>query len=517
MKRTFLFRSSGAARLCALALCLAPTLSAAQPAALLGQAKADQPYQDTAPYSFGAKDGLQLAQVNEGAAVSHGKLWLHGRRIAYTATAGHLTAIDLHSGKPAATMFYVAYTADGQTAEKRPVTFFYNGGPGSASLWLHLGSYAPKRIVTGDPATNAKQPFPFVDNKQSLLDTTDMVFVDAVGTGLSEAISPNTNQTFWGVDADAGVFRDFISRYLQVNQRIASPKYLFGESYGTPRTDVLAKQLEMAGIRLDGIVLQSSILNYNANADMNSGSYGSFIPTYAATGAFFKMVTPPPPTIPPFIDHNRELASGMFEPALRAYQKTQTPPPSQLLTQLYLNTGYPAALWENTFNLDETTFRSNLLPGYLLGRYDTRVMAANGSPLAADGDPSDTLISQPFTDRLSDYLPHTLKYSTVASYNVSNDDAINNWVWSHDGLAMPDTIPDLATALYLNPKLKVLSINGYHDLATPFYVTEQDLGRLGPIAGLEIRHYPGGHMTYLNDPSRAPMKHDLVNFYARKL
>jgi carboxypeptidase C (cathepsin A) len=515
MNHIIFSRPSGAVRLCVLALSL--SCAQAQPIEPMPSAKADQPYQDNNVYAFGANDSLPAAQVNEGAAITHGKVWLHGRPIAYTATAGHLTTTSPQTGKPGASVFYVAYTADGQAPGKRPVTFFYNGGPGSSSIWLHLGAYAPKRIVTGDPSTTASQPFPFVDNKQSLLDTTDLVFVDAIGTGFSEAISPNTNQTFWGVDADAGVFRDFITRYVQVNRRTASPKYLFGESYGTPRTDVLANLLEMAGVKLTGIVLQSSILNYNSNADMNNGSYGSFIPTYTATGAFFNMVTSPPATLPPLIDHARALAIGQFEPALRAYRTSHTPPSANLLTQLYLNTGYPAAMWQNTFNLDETTFRSNLVPGYLLGRYDARVIAANGSPLAADGDPSDTLISQPFTDRFNDYLPHTLKYTAMSNYNISNDDAINNWTWTHDGLPMPDTIPDLASALFLNPRLKVLSINGYHDLATPFYVTEQDLGRLGAIAGLQIRHYPGGHMTYLYNPARPQMKRDLVDFYLRRL
>ncbi|MBV8049168.1 MAG: peptidase S1 [Paludibacterium sp.] len=515
MKRTLLRSLTGGARLLALALCLSPAL--AQPAAPMAHAKADQPYQDNTVYGFGAGDSLPAAQVSEGAAITHGKVWIHGFPIAYTATTGHLTAANPQTGQPEATVFYVAYTADGYQPEKRPVTFFYNGGPGSSSIWLHLGSFAPKRIVTGDPATTEKQPFPFVNNKQSLLDTSDLVFIDAVGTGFSEAISPNTNQTFWGVDADAGVFRDFITRYVQVNRRATSPKYLFGESYGTPRTDVLANLLEMGGIPLTGVMLQSSILNYNANGDMNNGSFGGFIPSYAATGAFFKMVTPPPATLPPFLDHARALVAGQFEPALRAYQTSQTPPPASLLTQLYMNTGYPAAQWQTTFNLDETTFRSNLVPGYLLGRYDARVIAANGSPLAADGDPSDTLISQPFADRMNDYLPHTLKYTAVSAYNVVNNDTINDWVWTHDGLPMPDTIPDLASALFLNPKLKVLSLNGYHDLATPFYVTEQDLGRLGTVANVQITHYPGGHMIYLYDPSRKPMKHDLVKFYERTM
>jgi len=514
MKRPFLAGLAGAIHIAALTFCLPQAWAYAA-----GQvrASANQPYQDTNVYKFGVGDALPVTQATENAAVTHGQVTINGQAIAYTATAGHLTAANPQTGQAEATVFYVAYTADNQVAQNRPVTFFYNGGPGSSSVWLHLGSFAPMRIVTGDPNTNAPQPFPFVANPQSLIDTTDMVFVDAVGTGLSEALSPNTNGTFWGVDADAGLFRDFINRYIQVNQRMASPKYLYGESYGTPRTDVLANLLETGGTRLTGIVLQSSVLNYNSNADMGSGSNSGYMPGYAAVGAYFNEISPPAPRLVPFLRQMRTFVAGQYEPAVQAFLNSKQAPTPGLLTRLFQNTGYPAALWANNFNLDETTFRSNLIPGYLVGRYDGRVIAANNSPLAADGDPSDTLISQPFTSQMNEYLANGLMYTTASTYNVVNDDTINDWNWVHDGLAMPDTIPDLASAMYLNPKLKVLSLNGYHDLATPFYITEQDLGRLGTVAGLRIRHYPGGHMIYLNEPSRPAMKQDLVNFYARQM
>jgi len=518
-QRNFLLGLAGAAQIVALT-CATPQAwaRATQPMAAKAARQADQPYQDNNVYKFGADDSLPAAMATEKAAVTHGQVMIDQQVIPYTATAGHLTATDTQSGKPKATVFYVAYTADGQKAANRPVTFFYNGGPGSSSVWLHLGSFAPKRIVTGDPTTTEPTPFPFIDNQQSLIDTTDMVFVDAVGTGLSEAISPYTNRNLWGVDADAAVFRDFVTRYLQVNRRMASPKYLFGESYGTPRTDVLANLLEMGGTHLSGIVLQSSVLNYNTNADMGSGSNSGYMPGYAAVGAHFNLLSTHPDHLAPFLRQMRAFVAGRYEPAVQSYlSSAHTQPPSGLLTQLFMNTGFPAAQWRGNFNLDETSFRSALIPGYLLGRYDGRVIAANGSPLAADGDPSDTLITQPFTDRFNDYLPHGLKYSAVSNYNVLNDDTINDWNWNHDGLAMPDTIPDLAAAMYQNPRLKVLSLNGYHDLATPFYITDQDLGRLGTMPSLEIKHYPGGHMIYLNDPSRPKMKRDLVKFYQRQM
>ena len=220
------------------------------------------------PNSYSTAAGASLSTPNEIASVTRHSLALGGSTVAYTATAGHLTASD-SANAPEVSFFYVAYTADGAPAATRPVTFLFNGGPGSATVWLHLGSWAPKRLVTGVPATTQTAPFPYVDNTESLIDTTDLVFVDAVGTGLSEAIAPHTNQTYWGVDADAGVMRDFILRYLAANGRAASPLFVYGESYGTVRAPVVARLLETGGTPVSGVVVQSSILNYNSNCSID--------------------------------------------------------------------------------------------------------------------------------------------------------------------------------------------------------------------------------------------------------
>ncbi|PRG91997.1 peptidase S10 [Burkholderia multivorans] len=490
-------------------------------------AQADKPYADPNSYSSNANASLDASAAVEQAAVTHHQITLNGQTIRYTATAGHLVARDPRSGAPEASFFYVAYTADNQPAAKRPVTFLYNGGPGSASVWLHLGSFGPKRIQTGDPNANTST-FPFVDNAESLLDTTDLVFVDAIGTGYSEAIAPNTNQTFWGVDQDAGAFRDFVTRYLSVNQRNDSPKYLFGESYGTPRTDVLANLLETAGVKLDGIVLQSSILDYNTNCDMASDYVGNsnngasavscagFVPSYGTVGAYYQLDNPNPPSLPPYADQMRLLTAGSYAPAVNAYLANHTPPSPSLVTTMTNATGVKASLWNADFNVVPTffdnSFQLSLLPGALIGRYDARVNVPISSALAADGDPSSTYITKPFTDTIASYLPNELKFTAKTAYAVSSN-AINTWDWSHDGLAMPDTIPDLAAALTLNPALKVLSLNGYHDIATPFYQTELDLARLGTQPNLTIKDYQGGHMVYLDDTSRPQEKADLAAFY----
>ncbi|NIE58961.1 peptidase S10 [Burkholderia sp. Ax-1735] len=489
--------------------------------------QADRAYNDPNSYSSSATASLDASAAVEKAAVTHHQITLNGKTIRYTATAGHLVARNPQTGAPEASFFYVAYTADNQPAAKRPVTFLYNGGPGSASVWLHLGSFGPRRIQTGDPNANTST-FPFVDNQESLLDTTDLVFVDAIGTGFSEAIAPNTNQTFWGVDQDGGAFRDFVTRYITVNQRNDSPKYLFGESYGTPRTDVLANLLETAGVKLDGIVLQSSILNYNVNCDMASDYIGNsnngsspvscagFVPSYGTVGAYYQLDNPNPSSLPQYADQMRLLTAGSYAPAVNAYLASHTPPPPTLVTTMVNSTGVKQSLWNANFNVVPTffdnSFQLSLIPGTLIGRYDARVNVPVSSPLAADGDPSSSFITKPFTDTIGKYLPNELKYTAQSAYSVSSN-AINTWDWTHDGLAMPDTIPDLAAALSLNPQLKVLSLNGYHDIATPFYQTELDLARLGTQPNLTIKDYQGGHMVYLDDTSRPQEKADLVTFY----
>ena len=463
-------------------------------------------------FSPGAQGSLPAPL--EDSAVTRHRITLGGTALAYTATAGHLTAAAPDGGAPEAAMFYVAYTADGADPATRPVTFLYNGGPGSASLWLHLGSFGPRRLVTGDPSTTGKVPFPLVDNPDCLLDTTDLVFVDAVGTGLSEAVAPNTNQTFWGVDPDAAVFRDFIRRYLAANRRQASPLYLFGESYGTPRSAVLANLLGAAGVPLAGVALQSSILNYNTNGGMGAGvSCAGFLPSYAALGAYYQLDQPEPTDLPAFIQKMRGFTSGSYVPAVNAWLGAGTSPDPGLVAQLNQDTGIAGTLWQGELNLQPADFQSNLLPNILIGRYDGRVSAPVGSVLASQGDPSSTFVSQPFTDAISAYLDGFLGYGHGSDYQVMNEAANEGWDFSHDGLQLPDTVPDLAAAMARDPGLKVVSLNGYHDIATPFYQTELDLARMNAQPNLWIRHYAGGHMVYLDDTSRPMEKADLVAFY----
>jgi hypothetical protein len=362
----------------------------------------------TDPVLYSTVATASLPSAAEISAVTHHQLMLGGATLNYTATAGHLTAHGLISNAPEATFFYVAYTLDGANASTRPVTFFYNGGPGSATVWLHLVSYGPKRLATGDPATTAPTPFPLVDNAESLIDVSDLVFVDAVGTGLSEAIAPNVNQSFWGVDADAAVFRDFVIRYLAANNRGASPKFLFGESYGTTRSAVLASMLESAGVGLNGVVLQSSVLNYNVACGVIAPivSCAGHLPSYGAVGAWYNLdnPNPAPSALPAFTAQMRALATDQYDPAVTAFLATGTPPPAALLPQLVSTTGMPLAGWQARFNMDPDFYHANLIPGTLIGLYDARVSAPIGSALAIGGDPSSTFIDASFASTITAYF-----------------------------------------------------------------------------------------------------------------
>ncbi len=467
------------------------------------------------PISYSGAPTAALANPPEGSAKVQASIALDGRALAYTATTGHLTATDLQTGQPLASFFYVAYTAGAQPAAQRPVTFFYNGGPGSASIWLHLGSFGPRRMATSFPSTEPPASAPqLVDNQETLLDHSDLVFVDAIGTGYSQAIAPRTNAQFWGVDQDAAAFRDFVRRYLAANNRQASPLYLFGESYGAPRTAVVANLLESAGVRVAGVMLQSAAMNYNSNCGMfdpGQLSCEGYIPSYAAVASYHQNGSLPS-DFSTVLQRAREFAAGSYRSEAGALIANGTPPSEATLAQLSGYTGLPVLTWRQDFSMLPGAYRARLLPGQTIGRYDARVKAPNGSALAAGGDPSMSLVGATFVNSIKPYLESELRYSASTPY-ISSNNVINVWNFSHDGKAVPDTIPDLAAALTLNPAMKVIAMSGYHDLATPFYQTELDLARLGAGAGIQIRNYDSGHMSYLDDRVRRLQKADLRTFY----
>jgi len=476
----------------------------------------------------------------ERAVVTAHSVSIGGHSVAYKATAGTLLIRD-DKDRADASMFYVAYTADEKDSSRRPVTFLYNGGPGSASIWLHMGSFGPLRVATASPAATAPAPYQLVPNADSLLDKTDLVFVDAIGTGFSKGLrkekskddkdehdSPdNPNKRFWGTDQDIAAFGRFIQRYVTVNKRWNSPKFLFGESYGTPRSAGLAKYLEDSGVALNGVVLLSSILNYGSRLPGLDNDYVNLLPTFAATAWYHNKLANKPATLEPFLTQVREFARSDYAVALNKGQDLSDTERDAIAQRMSAYTGISVAyLKEANLRVSQPRYRKELLRDErrTLGRYDGRFEgfdtdAAGENP---ESDPSDTAIRGAFTAAFNDYLARDLNYSSDVPYVVGAN-AIQDWDWKHKlrgqqrPAPVPITVSDLGDAMRTNPHLKVLSANGYFDLATPFFATEYDLGHMDIDpklrSNLTFTYYPSGHMVYLNLDALKQFKQDLAKFY----
>ena len=479
------------------------------------------------------KDGdKEIPVPPEKPVASHHELSLSGKTLKYTATAGTLIIRD-EDDKPYGSIFYVSYTLDGVEARTRPVSFLYNGGPGSASLWLHMGSFSPVRIVTDSPNPTAGPPFKLVPNEYSLLDKTDLVFVDAPLTGYSRAVGKATPKDFTGVDQDLRAFDRFILRFLTVNQRWNSRKFLIGESYGTTRSAALADMLGNDGVQLNGVVLISSILNYNIRAGGYDALFVSNLPSYAAAAWYFNKIPNKPADIAAWVEQARAFASGPYAQALFAGHNLPAAQLDSVAKEVSRLTGLSVDyVKEANLRISPTRFRKEVLreDRKTLGRYDMRF---EGVDLDAAGeapsyDASDTGIVGAFVASLHDYLERELKYETTDSYRPSSN-SIGQWDWKHrptsggPGMfgpgaeqAQPYVAADLASAIRKNPHLKVFSANGYFDLATPFFATEYDLSHmdLDPTlrGNVQFGYYPSGHMIYLNLDALRQLKDDLAGF-----
>jgi carboxypeptidase C (cathepsin A) len=470
----------------------------------------------------------------EKSSVTHHDLNLEGKTLHYTATASTLLIRDGDDDHPYGSIFSVAYTLDGTDADTRPVTFLYNGGPGSATIWLHMGSVGPVRVVTDSPKATGPAPYQIVPNEYSLLDKTDLVFVDAPLTGFSRAVGKGTAKDFTGVDQDLKAFDKFILRWVTVNQRWNSPKYLFGELYGTTRSAGLAATLQGDGISLNGVILLSSILNYNVESPGLDLDYTGYLPSYAAIAWYHNKLANKPGDLKAYLDEVRAFARGDYAAALWQGDGLPQAQFDAVAAKVAQYTGLPVEyVKEAKLRVSPTRFRKELLrdEGDILGRYDARF---EGTDVDDAGeypgyDPSDTGISGAFIAAFHDYLSKELKFDTNDEYRPSAN-SIGDWDWHHrppGGFGRgfgrsetePDVIDDLADAMRKNPKLKVFSANGLFDLATPFYLTEMDLAHMMLTPELngnvEFGYYPSGHMVYLNVDALKAMRQDLEGFYSR--
>lgn len=494
------------------------------------------PYFDQIAYGTGPDDCVE--DRTEDAAITRGAVSVRGKRISYTATAGHLVTVNDITSQPAAKIFYVAYTSNDSGSTARPVTFFTNGGPGCSAVYLLLGSFGPRLVKTRMPAFAEPAPYTVEDNPDCLLDCSDLVFINPVGVGFSAAITPNKNRDFWGVDSDARCVKQFIKRYLAANNRWNSPKFLYGESYGSARMCVLSWLLHEDGVHTNGVALESACLDL-ANAGLPIG----LLPTLAANAWFHGKtgINPVPATLASLMDEVMTFAAGAYAAAI-GYRTDELP---GVIAKLSDYTGIPAVeLIARKLNVAKREGDGSLAflrslrraDDLLLSAYDGRVtrVASGIASLVhsdtADNDPMMTAINGAYVAIWHSYLGNELKFVPTSSFTIMNFQAADAWDFSHrdptgaetgkdgKGNVILYTGGDLAAAMSHNPALKVLSLNGYYDSVTPFFQTVLDLRDLpieNPVirGNLTVRHYPSGHLVYLDGTSRAAMKADLIAFY----
>lgn len=463
--------------------------------------------------------------------VTQHSLVIDGKTISYTATAGTMIVRNAKD-EPAASIGYTAYTKKDGDVQNRPITFAFNGGPGSSSIWLHIGALGPRRVVTVDAGPTPPPPYQVVDNPSSVIDRTDLVMIDPVGTGFSRAVGDSTNKDFWGVDQDIESVSRFIKEYVSANGRWRSPKFLLGESYGSTRAGGIAKYLEVReNMAWNGVILVSVALDIEAIFAWpgNDRPYPLILPTFAAVAALHKALPEAPAALDPFLDEVRAFALGEYSAALAKGDRLSEAERDALAGKLHRYTGLSADYWKRAnLRVRESQFAQELLRDKreVVGRLDGRFLGRSLDALSveADYDPQSAAISAAFTAAFLDYLHADLKFGQGKTYVVSSDEAAPSWDWKHNtgwfvASPVPNTGLDLGEAMIYNPNLRLLVLNGLYDLATPFFATESMIDHLGLPAELrdhvEMKYYPAGHMMYLYEPSLRQWKADIAGFIDR--
>jgi len=511
---------------------------------LLSPARAQSKDDDASKHDSTKPEGLKPEQQ-----ASKGSVTVGGKAIAYDAFAGTIVVHpkgwddvpenrdkDDKTLPPEASMFYVAYFKSGDSSGQRPVTFFYNGGPGSSTVWLHMGAFGPKRVVTLDNSHTPAAPYPVVNNDYSLLDATDLVFVDAPGTGFSRIAGKDREKSFYGTDGDAQAFADFIAQFLAKYGRWNSPKYLFGESYGTTRSAALINLLETDRlIDFNGVILLSQALCYDINADspqFNPGidlPYQLALPTYAATAWYHHKLPEQPAELAPFLTEVEQFAMTDYALALGA-GSTLTPEQRQaIVAKLHRYTGLPAEYIEKSdLRVNAGQFEKTLDADSdnTTGRLDTRFSGPTLDPLSreAEYDPQSAAIGSAYVSAFNDYVRKDLKFGENREYKPEID-VEKGWNFLHQPSSVPEPIPqapnvlvDLAGAMKYNPDLKVMVNAGYFDLATPFFEGIFEMQHL-PIPArlqknIEFKFYESGHMVYAHEASLKELHNNVAEFIA---
>ncbi|PYY01328.1 MAG: peptidase S10 [Acidobacteria bacterium] len=458
---------------------------------------------------------------------THHSIRVGGRELRYTATAGRLPIKDAE-GKVEAEMFFVAYTLDGSDPSTRPLTFSFNGGPGSASIWLHMGAMGPRKVVLQPQGWMPPAPYRLEDNPNTPLDRTDIVMVDAIGTGWSRPADTAAARKFWNMRGDIEAFGEFIRLYLSRNERWSSPLYLFGESYGTTRSAGIAGYLANRGISFNGIVLLSTVLSFETLefAKTNDVPFPLILPSFTwIAGYHKKLPSDLQGDVAKAAQEARDWALGEYWAALNKGDALTPQEHANIVDKLARYTGLSKQIieWAN-LRIDVRTFTHYLLSDQKLhvGRLDGRYTGPDpdGFMDTPFYDPTSSQTGPPFTSVFNDYVRRELNYKTDMPYWTSAQQSGNfRWSWSGVegfGGGYPDTASALRQAIVKNPYLRVLVMEGHYDLATPYAAAEYTMDHLDLTPqyhkNISYTQYESGHMVYLDSQSHAKMKQDFVNF-----
>ena len=448
-----------------------------------------------------------------------------GRQLNYTVTTGHMPINNPRTGVTEGRIFYMAYTLDGVAdPSRRPLMFSFNGGPGSASVWLHLGALGPRRAKMLDDGRMPPPPYQLVDNPDSWLDLTDLVFVDTIGTGYSRATKDEFASKFFSVNGDIESTGDFIRMYLGRNERWASPLFLVGESYGTTRVAGLSNHLFERGIGLNGVALVSMVTNFQTIrfANNNDMPLVMIFPSYAAT-AWYHKALPAEWQQRPLQDVLRaaeDFAANEFAPALLRIDRLSVEEKDRLVTRFSALTGLSRTFVENqNFRVELGEFNKELLRDRrrTTGRLDSRFLGfdrdSGGS--GPEFDPSMTAIRPPYTATFNDYVRRELKFHSDLEYYILGGGITSPWNWNtNNGWA--DTTQSLSSAMRKNPYMKVFLASGYYDMATPYFAADYTMSSMNlepeTRRNITTAYYEAGHMMYVHPASMAKFKKDLATF-----
>ena len=483
----------------------------------------------TAPRPEIRQDSAATDYKKEQKSITEGTVTVEGKTIDYEAIAGTLV-LKNNDDVPTMNMFYTAYFKKGGDPSKRPLTFIYNGGPGSATLWLHMGAWGPQRVFIND-TQRTKAPYYTVNNDYSLLDASDLVFIDAPGTGFGKLITKEmggagTPEQFYGIDQDGNAFASFIKRFLSDYNRWNSPKYLFGESYGTFRSAVVANLLEESGISLNGVILLSQLLTYGLmteTTDQNPGDGLPFqlvLPSFAATAWYHNKLPNKPAELEPFLREVENFALNDYAVALNKGASLDANSFNQIAEKLHQYTGLPVDyIKKANLRVNGPQFEQTLLgdSNQITGRLDSRFSGAAFNPLSegAEYDPMDSYIDGAFTATFNNYVRTVLKFGKDLEYKTYGN--VGRWDFKRRGfVGFPNVMNDLAHAMVYDPSLKVMLNSGYYDLGTPYFEGEYEMKHL-PMPNLlqqniQYARYTSGHMVYLHPESLKQLHDNVAKF-----